>query len=85
MDKSFKNVENFRALGYAIITQAVEDYKFLLNERILSYGGNRSRFTQNELRKFFKGAWCNELLYMIGCDMSGEEIMATVKRECRTA
>ena len=76
--------ENEKGLGYvaaAVINQAITDWRMLVNEgrtykRRYGFGFVVSL---DELRRFFKSAWCEELLSRTTFD--GSEILALLEKE----
>jgi hypothetical protein len=56
-------------LGYAVVQQAVEDYR----------ENKADKRATSRLKRFFKSKWCNELL--TGASITGEEILAKLESE----
>lgn len=72
--------ENYRDFMFAIIEEAVEDYKFLKEndlDEIELY--DRSRISKREIEKFFRSEWCDLLLASM--KFTGEDILRYLNRE----
>lgn len=70
----------YKDLAYAIVEQAVEDYKLLLSEgrgRAFDYK-TRSYVYKKEIERFFNSEWCDILLFDF--PHSGEDILRELQR-----
>lgn len=65
-----------------IFEQAVEDYKDLKEKNIEIKKGNGTGYSFKDIERFFGSIWCSRLLDMIGCNLTGNEILNRVKAQC---
>lgn len=63
-----------RLLACKIVERAVLDWRAAAHSK-----SDHARFRMDEIRTFFRGKWCAELLSF--SDMDGEEILARLERE----
>ena len=70
-----------RELVYAILRQAIADYRELRNANVTELNkGNCGVYSLAEIENFFYGKWCADLLVALGCDdCRGEYILWKLK------
>lgn len=72
----------FKSLCFAVVTQAVNDYKYLKENGILSYKtAGCGEFSKTEIKKFLNGEWCDKILSFININLSGSEIMSAIEED----
>ena len=71
-------------IACAIIERAIRDYNFLVKRNLDMFiqHSNRTGFSKKEIEKFFKSDWCDSLLNIIGCRVSGLEIFENISAIC---
>ena len=69
------NKEGYERLANAIVIQAAEDYRKALKKLNKHPRDDNAKLLVNELERFFKSQWYNELT-----DISGEWLMEKIKK-----
>ena len=83
-------------LGLEIVNRAVLDWRLLISakawkckELIPAQGWNEKIPSKNcnfaELRRFFKGKWCDTILVSTGASITAEKILKILERELEEA
>lgn len=73
----------YKDLSAAVIEQAVIDYKMWLREHYVKKNKNAPKHIK-KLENFFKSEWFNSLATLFDLNISGSEIIKTVKNRIRT-
>ena len=84
MDAADMNTKGAFALSFAIITQAVEDWRDLEKRntaRIDDSRGDRGAYSYKDIEKFFLSEWCDVILYAHGIKITGRDIVRMLKNE----
>ena len=88
MDAADMNTKGAFALSFAIITQAIEDWKDLEAKnaaRCDDNKGDRGAYSYKDIEKFFLSEWCDVILYAHGIKITGRDIVRMLKKEEKKA
>lgn len=70
------------SLVQGIVLCAVEDYRDLKKRKVESRNvKGKDHYSINEIESFFKGDWCDDLLALIGCKLSGIDVWEKVQKQ----
>lgn len=65
-----------------IFEQAIEDYIFLKDKKMLQYKDRNGMFSLKDIECFFDSKWCTRLLEMIDCQFAGKDILNRIRVQC---